>query len=717
MKKVLQNLKSGLISVNEVPAPLLHPQGVLIATRRSLVSSGTERSLLEFGKANWLMKARKQPDKVKDVLNKMRAEGAVSTIEAVRSKLDQPLEVGYCNVGRIVQAGEGVNDLVEGQRVVSNGGHAQIVHVGRNICAKIPDSVSDETASFTVLASIGLQGVRLAQPTIGEYIVVTGLGLIGLLTVQILLAHGCQVLGIDPDPTRRAIAEGFGCKTISSSDYDGVLAAASAFSDNAGVDAVLITASTKSSSPISQAAQMCRKKGRIVLVGVTGLKLSRADFYEKELTFQVSCSYGPGRYDPSYEEGGQDYPRAFVRWTQQRNFQAVLDLMASGRIDCDPLISHRFDLEEAEHAFDLLTNGDPALGIILRYPETSEKLLTKRSICISKPANSDDLSKLQPRVVVLGAGNYASRVLIPALRSTGAELTTLVSAGGTSAAHAGHKLGFNVASTDDKLAISDPQTNTVIIATRHDMHADQVLAAIKARKNVFCEKPLCLTNDELDAISTAVAETPECRVMVGFNRRFAPMVKRIEECLDNRNCPASFIFTVNAGAIPSSHWSQDPVIGGGRIIGEACHFIDLMRHLAKSPITRISVQSSPPIGGLVRSDNCDISLYFADGSHGTIHYYSSGHKSFAKERLEVFCGGKVIQLDNYLRLRIWGWPNTIKRRSWRQDKGQRACLQAFIDSIRTGTPAPIPFPELLETMRASINAADLAIKGGDWHAN
>ena len=722
MKQALQSLSTGTISLTDVPAPLVRPKSVLIATRCSLVSAGTERMLLEFGKANWLMKARQQPDKVRDVLNKMRTEGVLTTMEAVRSKLDQPLELGYCNVGTVIETGAGVDTFEKGQRVVSNGGHAQLVHVGRNLCAAVPDAVDDETASFTVLAAIGLQGVRLAQPTIGECVVVTGLGLIGLLTAQILLAQGCRVLGIDPDPARRAMAEGFGCTTVSSSDADDVLAAAAAFSDNHGVDAVLITASTKSSVPVSQAAHMCRKRGRIVLVGVTGLELSRADFYEKELTFQVSCSYGPGRYDPLYEEAGQDYPRAFVRWTEQRNFQAVLDLMASGRIDCTPLISHRFDLAAAEEAFDVLTNGTQSMGIILHYPKTDEETLTQRIIPVSEPAKSSDLIQTEvkvaePKVVVLGAGNYASRVLIPALRSTGAELSTLVSAGGTSAAHVGCKLGFRVAATDSKAALSDPETNTVVIATRHDQHAAQVLAALEAGKHVFCEKPLCLTEDELDSIEAAAAAVPGSRIMVGFNRRFAPMVRDIETCLANRCAPASFIFTVNAGAIPADHWSQNPAVGGGRIIGEACHFIDLMRHLAKSAITRVSVQSAPPESGVALPDTCDISLSFADGSHGVVHYYANGHKGFAKERIEVFSGGRVMQMDNYLRLKSWGGPNLRNRRAWRQDKGQTACLQAFMDAIRCGAPAPIPLPELIETTRASLRATALSAHGGEWNAD
>lgn len=725
MKQVFQNLSNGAVSLTDVPAPLASSKSLLIATRCSLVSSGTERMLLEFGKANWLMKARQQPDKVREVLNKMRTEGILTTLDAVRSKLDQPLELGYCNVGTVLETGLGVEAFEKGQRVVSNGGHAQLVHVGCNLCAAVPDAVDDETASFTVIAAIGLQGVRLAQPTIGESVVVTGLGLIGLLTAQILLAQGCRVLGIDPDPARRALAEGFGCTTVSSTDAAGVLAAAAEFSDNQGVDAVLITASTKSNAPVSQAAHMCRKRGRIVLIGVTGLELSRADFYEKELTFQVSCSYGPGRYDPLYEQAGQDYPRGYVRWTEQRNFQAVLDLMSTKRIDCAPLISHRFDIDAAEDALEVLTSGASSMGILLRYSETAKEALTQRTIPILDPAKSRDLAQTkpqtkeeratQPKVVVLGAGNYASRVLLPALRSTGAELSVLVSARGGSAAHVGRKLGFRVAATDSEAALYDPETNVAIIATRHDQHAAQVLAALEAGKHVFCEKPLCLNEEELNSIQAAA--TPKSRIMVGFNRRFAPMVKTIETCLSERNAPASFIFTVNAGFIPADHWSQNPAVGGGRIIGEACHFIDLMRHLAKSKITRVSVQNSPPCGGITLPDTCDISLSFADGSHGVIHYYANGHKGYAKERLEIFCGGRVIQMDNYLRLKSWGWPKVRNQRAWRQDKGQNACLQAFMDAIRNDEPAPIAWPELIETTRVSLRAAALAGRGGEWNVD
>src|ERR1700719_1450906 len=369
MKQILQDLREGITQLAEVPAPRAGSGQLLIHTTASLVSAGTERMLLEFGKANWVDKVRQQPDKVRMVLDKVRADGLAVTLEAVRSKLDRPLAPGYCNVGRVAEFGLGVEGFAVGDRVVSNGKHAELVCVPKNLCARIPDSVSDESAAFAVLAAIGLQGIRLAKPTLGECVAVTGLGLIGLLTVQMLRAQGCRVLGLDLDPGRLILARQFGAELVVNSGKGAdVLAAAQTFSRGRGVDAVIVTASTKSNEPVNQAAKMCRTRGRIVLVGVTGLELSRADFYEKELSFQVSCSYGPGRYDPAYEEGGQDYPVGFVRWTEQRNFEAALDLMASGQLDVAPLITHRFPLERASDAYALLTSGEPSLGILLEYP-------------------------------------------------------------------------------------------------------------------------------------------------------------------------------------------------------------------------------------------------------------------------------------------------------------------------------------------------------------
>ncbi|HET7931792.1 MAG TPA: bi-domain-containing oxidoreductase [Rhodanobacteraceae bacterium] len=724
MKQILQSLKDGRTELAEVPAPRPGRGQVLIRTTTSLVSAGTERMLVEFGKANWLDKARQQPDKVRMVLDKIRTDGLAPTLAAVRSKLDQPLAPGYCNVGVVAELGEGVEGFAIGERVASNGKHAEFACVPKNLCARIPDPVGDEAAAFTVLGAIGLQGIRLANPTLGECVVVTGLGLIGLLTVQMLRAQGCRVLGIDPDPARRALAETFGADTAASGDGDAVLAAALAFSRGRGVDAVLITASTKSSEPVHQAAQMCRQRGRIVLVGVTGLELSRADFYAKELSFQVSCSYGPGRYDPAYEDAGQDYPLGFVRWTEQRNFEAVLDLLAAGKLDTAPLVSHRFELDRAVDAYALLASSEASLGIVLEYPGAAIA-----AAAAPTEASFDDASAFRrsggsrdrmprsaisiapsgtaaPRVAFLGAGNYAGRILIPAFKSAGATLDTIVSASGVSAAHHAKKHGFARAASDASAAVADANVDAVVIATRHNLHAREVLASLRAGKHVFCEKPLCLTLEELAAIEQFfVGAESAPMLMVGFNRRFAPQVRKMKALLDGVKAPASFIMTVNAGAIPADSWIQDPAIGGGRLIGEGCHFIDLLRHLADAPIVGFDVAALGETGGPPRSDNFTLTLRFANGSIGSIHYLANGNKSFPKERLEVFTAGRVLQLDNFRSLRGWGWAGFKRQKLWRQDKGQNACAAAFVNALREGRAAPIPLDEILETSRIAIEAA------------
>ncbi|WP_339831365.1 bi-domain-containing oxidoreductase [uncultured Parvibaculum sp.] len=709
MKQLLQSLKNGTIELADVPAPRGAARRLLIRTAASLVSAGTERMLVEFGQANWFDKARQQPDKVRMVLDKARTDGLAATFEAVQSKLDQPLAPGYCNVGRVAEVGAGVVGFSIGDRVASNGRHAEIVSVPLNLCARIPDGVSDEQAAFTVLAAIGLQGIRLAAPTLGECVVVTGLGLIGLLTVQMLKAQGCRVLGIDFNEARLALARQFGAETVNPGAGGDVLAAAQAFSRGRGVDAVIITASTKSDEPVHQAAQICRQRGRIVLVGVTGLKLSRADFYEKELSFQVSCSYGPGRYDPAYEEGGQDYPVGFVRWTEQRNFEAALDMMAAGTLDVAPLISHRFPLAAAPEAYALLSSGAPSLGILLQYPgadAAEREAPPARQVALGPRAAAPG----KAGVGFLGAGNYAGRVLIPAFKAAGASLQTVVSAGGVSAVHFGRKYGFAAAATDSAAALADPAVDTVVIATRHDAHGAQVLAAFRAGKHVFCEKPLCLTLAELEAIEAEAVARPAQLLMLGFNRRFAPQAIRIKSLLDQVAEPKSFIMTVNAGAIPADHWTQARAVGGGRIVGEACHFIDLLRHLAGAPILRhhaVALGRHPALA--IRDDKAVITLEFADGSVGTIHYLANGDKGFPKERLEVFAAGRVLQLDNFRRLRGWGWKGFSRMNLWRQDKGQGACAKAFVEAVRAGGPAPIPAAEIFEVSRATIEiAASLA---------
>lgn len=701
MKQILQNLSTGQSELVEAPVPQMRKGALLIDTTASLISTGTERMLVDFGKSGLLAKARSQPDKVRQVLDKVMTDGLVTTVDAVRSKLGQPIPLGYCNVGIVRESG--ADGFRDGDRVVSNGAHADVVCVPKHLCARIPDTVSDEAAAFTVVASIGLQGIRLAAPTLGEAFVVTGVGLIGLLTVQMLRAQGCRVLAIDFDPAKLALAQSFGAEICNPGAGEDPVAAGMAFSRGLGVDGVIVTASTKSSDPIAQAARMSRKRGRIVLVGVTGLDLSRADFYEKELTFQVSCSYGPGRYDPAYEDHGQDYPLAFVRWTEQRNFEAVLDMLASGALDVASLISHRIAFEEASRAYEILSTDKSALGIILTYGHD----VTARHVRDVALAVVAPFAAGTPVVGFIGAGNYASRMLIPAFKAAGVQLHTICSAGGTNAVVHGKRTGFAKASSDADAVIADPAINTVAIVTRHNSHARFVVEALHAGKHVFVEKPLALTIADLDLVQ-AVHTASGKHLMVGFNRRFAPQVQTIKRLLDGVMGPKSFVMVMNAGAIPADHWTHDPVVGGGRIIGEACHYIDLMRFLVGAPITSVQARRmGNSHAETVTEDKAAITLGFSDGSFGTIHYLANGGASFPKERIEVFAAGRTLQLDNFLKLRGYNWPGFRKQNLWRQDKGQTACAAAFLAAIAKGTKAPIPAGELFEVARVTIQATEM----------
>jgi predicted dehydrogenase/threonine dehydrogenase-like Zn-dependent dehydrogenase len=708
MRQVLQELGSGKTVLAEVPEPGASPGSLRILTRCSLISAGTERMLIEFGRAGWVDRARQQPERVRQVMDKVRTDGIAATVEAVRSKLDQTLPLGYCNVGEVDGAVDAPG-FAAGDRVVSNGPHAEVVAVPVNLCARIPAAVSDDAAAFAVIGAIGLQGVRLAAPTLGESFVVTGLGLIGLMTVQLLRANGCRVLGIDPDPARTALARGFGAATVELAEGEDPLSAAAAFTGGRGADAVLITAATRSDEPVSQAARMCRKRGRIVLIGVAGLQLNRADFYEKELTFQVSCSYGPGRYDPDYEQGGRDYPFGFVRWTEQRNFAAVLELLASRQLDVAPLISHRIALAEAPRAYDMLAAGkEPCLGVLLEYPRRSAgapAVRTLRLAALPVPAPSE------PSVAVVGAGNYAGRVLIPALARSGARLLGIASQGGVTAARLGRNHGFSTVTTDAAALIADPRVNTVVVATRHDTHAAFVQQAIAAGKHVFVEKPLGITVAEIEAIESVLKEAPGPQrplLMVGFNRRFAPQIVRMKALLQSVPGPKAFVVTVNAGAVAARHWTQIPEVGGGRIIGEGCHFIDLLRFLAGAAIVQWGLAAVGTAASEADDAPATITLSFADGSMGTVHYFPNGHASFAKERIEAFASGRILQLDNFRTLRGFGWSGLRQTRGWRQDKGQSACVAAFIAAIRAGSSSPIPLEEILEVSRVTVEVGAAA---------
>jgi threonine dehydrogenase-like Zn-dependent dehydrogenase/predicted dehydrogenase len=708
MKQVLQNLRTGKTEVADVPSPAPSKNKLLIRTCKTLISFGTERMLVDFSKAGFINKARQQPDKVRMVLDKIRVDGIQPTLEAVLNKLDQPMPLGYCNVGIVEDVGLEIFGFRLGDRVVSNGKHAEVVSAPQNLCAKIPNNVSDDEASFTVLGAIALQGVRLSKPTLGETFVVTGLGLLGLLTVQLLKAHGCRVLGIDFDEDKIKLAKSFGAEVVNLSAGEDPIKSADLYSRGRGVDAVIITASTKSDEPIHQAALMCRKRGRVILVGVTGLHLSRDDFFKKELTFQVSASYGPGRYDPNYEEKGQDYPFAFVRWTEQRNFEAILDMMAEKSLNVAPLITHRFKVCEAEEAYRLFDTQNKSLGILLEYSNSDINLKSDRTLNLKKePEDFNGSNVNETSYSFIGAGNYASSVLIPAFKKNNAHLRVIASSSGLTSFHSGRKYGFDIITSDSDLVIKDPLTKAIIISTQHDSHANFIIKSLTENKHVFVEKPLCLNLHELADIEKAFNKTSKPGVigsilMVGFNRRFAPQIRMIKQLLDSEKGPKSFVMVINAGAIPLDHWTQDIYVGGGRVIGEACHFIDLLRFLADCPIKKWTKSAMTSQA----NDTLTITLTFDDGSIGSINYFANGSKSFPKETLDIFCNGKILSLDNYRKLHGYGWSNFKKMNLWRQDKGQLECVKAFMNSVQSNREAPISFNEIIEIAKITIEIAN-----------
>ena len=700
MRQILQNLRTGRTELVEVPDPAPRRGFVRIRTTRSVISPGTERSLVEFGRASLLAKARSRPDKVRQVLDKIRADGLLPTLEAVFKRLDEPLPLGYSGAGVVLDVGEDVAGIEPGDRVASNGPHAEIVCVPRNCCAKIPDGVTDDQAAFTVLAAVALQGMRLVAPTFGERIAVIGLGLIGQVAVQLALAAGCEVLAVDVDAFRGALAGRHGAATAVAGQVTAV-AAAQAWSGGLGADGVLIAASARTDEIVHQAAAMCRKRGRIVLVGVVGLGLRREDFYEKELTFQVSCSYGPGRYDEDYEQRGRDYPLPFVRWTEQRNFEAVLGAMRSGGLAVDDLITDRVGLADAAAAYERLCSGGGAMGVLLEYAAAVRQTRQVR------PASRRSKGGGPAVVGVIGAGNYSRMTLLPALARTPAAIAYVADLDGPPAAHLARKYGAESAVTDYALLLGDERVNGVIISVRHGLHARLVCEALAAGKHVLVEKPLAVDAGQVRQVLSAAAEASDRMLMVGFNRRFSPHAAKMAELLAGRAEPLAMSVTVNAGAIAPGHWVHDPASGGGRIIGEGCHFIDLMVHLAASPVTTVAATR---MGGpaAVKDDKTSISLGFADGSVGTLNYFANGPKGYAKEVVEVFSQQRLLRLENFRVLRGYGFGAFRKFRTIRQDKGHHAQYAAFVRRIAEGGEPPIPLADLVNVTLASFAAMSAA---------
>lgn len=707
MKQILQSLGSGETMLEEVPVARASGPNLVVGTRASVVSAGTERMLVDFGRGSLLQKARAQPDKVKQVLDKVRTDGVGPTFEAVRSKLDQPIPLGYCQAGEVLEVGPSARGFARGDRVVTNGPHAEVVRVPWTLAARIPDGVPFDVAAFTPLAAIGLQGLRLAAPTLGETVVVYGLGLIGLLTVQLARASGCRVIGIDRVPERLELARGFGAETVDGGGDVDVVGAVEHLTGGVGADMVLLTLATDSDEPIHAAAGMTRKRGRVVLVGVTGLRLRRDDFYRKEITFQVSCSYGPGRYDPEHEEGGVDYPLPFVRWTEARNFQAVLALMASGQLDPRPLVTHRFPFQRAVEAYDVVTGAEPGLGIVLEYPDRdSETVAGERTVTLTPAPRVSGKGVLG----CIGAGNFAARVLIPSFASAGATLHTVASSGGTSAAIMGRRQRFLQATTDTDALLANPDIDTVVIATRHDTHGRLVVRALEAGKHVYVEKPLALKDVEIDAIEEALAASGR-HLCVGFNRRFAPAIQEARRLLAGRSGPLVVTLTVNAGALPPDHWAHDPTVGGGRLVGEGCHFLDLARYLVGAPIEELRVTTARA-GADPVEDVSLVQVAFADGSIASIQYLANGNKAFPKERVELFWDGRVLRIDNFRSIEGWGVnprnPGFIRS----QDKGHDAMAQAFLAAVRGEAPPPIPRDEVLEVARWVLRMGEGARASG-----
>ncbi|MCD4729070.1 MAG: bi-domain-containing oxidoreductase [Bacteroidales bacterium] len=704
MLQIIQDLKKGNTLLEEVPTPQVKPGTVLIKTTRSLVSLGTERMLVEFGKAGFIQKAKQQPDKVKEVLDKMKAEGILPTMEAVFNKLNQPLPLGYCNVGVVVEVGKGVDSFKIGDRVASNGNHAEYVCVPENLVAKIPDNVSDEEATFTVIGSIGLEGIRLVNPTLGETIVVVGLGLIGLVTAELLKANGCNVIGFDFDQQKVDIAISKGIMAFNPSQGNDPVKFVHQQTSEIGADAVVITASSKSDEIIHQAAEMCRQRGRIVLVGVIGLNLRRDDFFKKELTFQVSCSYGPGRYDEDYEQKGQDYPIAYVRWTEKRNFEAILNAISKKLLDVTPLISEIVKFEDYQQIYDDMRKTG-SIASILAYQKQSNN---SKSVLVY-----DNKYKAGKGVIgVIGAGNFTSSTLLPSLIKNQVNIKYIADLEGLPAKNMAKRFNISNAITDHQLLLEDKEVDTVMVVTRHDAHARLVIESLKAGKNVFVEKPLCLNEDELHKIITVIQDIkkghPAPMVVVGFNRRFAPLAQKMKQLIGEG--PKNIIATMNAGFIPADVWVHNLEVGGGRIIGEACHYIDLCTYLSGSIVKSVCMNSMG-VTPKENTDNASILLKYENGTNAVINYFANGSKAYSKERIEAYNQEKTLIIDNWRVLKGYGTKGFSKQKT-RLDKGHKNQFRMMVDSIKTGESI-IPFDEIINTTRASF-AAIKSLKEGKW---
>jgi len=715
MKQVVQNYKTGELRIEEVPLPASKPGGVLVRNTYSLISTGTEKAKIKLARKNLLAKAKERPEETKQVLKTLKKEGIVNTYRKVMTKLEAPTPLGYSSAGIVVKVGRGIDEFEVGERVACAGtGHAEVIFVPKNLCVRIPDKVGFDYAAFTTLGAIAIQGVRQAQLTLGETAVVIGLGVVGQLTAQIVKAAGCRVMGIDIDPWKVEFTKGLGIDASVVKGNPDILNEIRGFSSGRGIDAVVITAATSTNDPVELAGRILRDRGRVIAVGAVRMDIPRKDYYEKELSLSLSRSYGPGRYDPVYEKNGIDYPIGYVRWTEKRNMEEFLRLVSEGEIILKPLITHRFKIEESLQGYEIITGKrkEKFLGILLKYEgdKKQKSRISLKSVCSSKIKASRSLKKVN--LGIIGAGSFAQNFLLPTLKKIPSiRFKGVATATGINAKHVAKKFGFEYCTTVVDDIVNDPEIAAVIIATRHNLHADLVIKALERSKAVFVEKPLALCEEELREVTKAWQKS-EGRLMVGFNRRFAPLIKKTKEFLEKRKGSLAIIYRINAGFIPKNHWIQDPEEGGGRIIGEVCHFVDLLGYLMDSKPVKIYAQSIlDDRRDIVNNDTVNISLRFDDGSIGCVSYLACGDSSFAKERIEVFGEDSVAVIDDFKKATFTrgGRRKTTKRII--QDKGYRGELEAFVQTVKAEGEMPIKFEEIVTTTLVTFKILESLEKG------
>ncbi len=704
MKQVIQNFKTGELSVAEVSPPVLARGFVLVHNHFSLISAGTERSTVSTAQASLLGKARQRPDLVKQVLDSFKKDGFGETLKRVRTKLETLKELGYSSAGTVLASMDNQGRFKPGDRVACGGGgyasHAGVVTVPQNLVVKVPETVGLDAAAFTTLGAIAMQGVRQANPRLGEYVCVIGLGLLGQITAQILRANGCQVFGVETTEAMAALAAKTSCHVARMRSDTGLESAFAAFTGGHGFDAVIITAATQSTDPVELASSILRQKGVIVIVGAVPMNIPREPhFYKKELELKISCSYGPGRYDPTYEEEGQDYPYGYVRWTENRNMKAFVKLLENRSLDVQPLVTHVFEIDQAEKAYDVVTGktSEPHLGILLKYSEEPE------THPVEAAPQAVPGSRATPGIGFIGAGSFAQKFLIPFARQ-GGDLVSVVTSRGVTAKSVGEKFGFRSQSTDAHKVLTDPAVNTVFIATRHDTHASFAVAALEAGKSVFVEKPLAIREDELAQVLEVATRRSDCRLIVGYNRRFSPLARQAREVFQRVSGPLLINYRVNAGFLPKEHWTQTEQ-GGGRILGEVCHFVDLLQFLTGSePVEVYALSVASDNSQMPDWDNVVVSLRFQDGSVGQIGYLACGDKLLSKERIEIFGGGQSFIIDDF---RLGEHYTGGSRRTLKlPGKGHREEVEAFLHAIRDGRPSPISLHSLALTSVATFAVLD-----------